>query len=73
MSLIAEVIKNLPFTERARDGHFLISQSQGKFLPGDQKVLFFLLLLDQRSVQFLRPFHYKKSKLPEDYNDDDER
>ena len=43
MSLIAEVIKNLPFTERARDGHFLISQSQGKFLPGDQKVLFFLL------------------------------
>jgi hypothetical protein len=43
MSLLTEVIKNLRFTERARDRHFSISQSHGKFLPGDQKVLFFLL------------------------------
>lgn len=35
--------KNLPFTESARDRHFSISQNHGKFLPGDHKVLFFLL------------------------------
>jgi hypothetical protein len=35
--------KNLPFTDSARDRHFSVSQSHGMFLPGDQKVLFFLL------------------------------
>ena len=35
--------KNLPFTDSVRDRHFSICQSHGKFLPGHQKVLFFLL------------------------------
>ena len=52
MSLITEVIKNLPFTESTRDRHFSISKSHGKFLPGHQVLVFLLNRIVISDIRF---------------------